>query len=573
MNKAIRQSFIITILLFLSTSGADAQVAIGEWRTHLSYNLGNLVMVTNEKVYCSTTGGLFYYNTSDNSINLLSKTEGLSDNGVDAMSWNTEKQLALLAYKNANLDLISGNEIINIPDIMKKQLPGDKTIYDVYFNGGKAYLSCGFGIVVVDIERFEISETYLIGENGDRLKVNQVTSDGDYLYAATDMGIRRADMSGNFLMDFNSWELVTGMPDSDGIFGSIVYYNNRLFAVYKDPLGEQDRIYYYDGSWVLYRDFPGSVCDEVRISGGNLLFTGEEGVEMMNTSFRFVDSYTGGNPRSASLGADGTLWIADNGRGLVKYDGVEEATIKPNGPLRSLAFDMASSDGILYAVSGGVTTTYNNIFRNASVHRFKDKLWNTKINYDYNDLITMAIDPSDPGHFFAGSWGYGLFEYRDWELEMVYDETNSSLQNVDRTGNIIRIGGVAYDQESNLWMTNTGVSAPISVLKADGTWKNFKFDGLLSSYPALGEVVVTRDNHIWGIINKGGGLFAMDHNGTIDNEEDDIYTLVSVEDENGNVITNDIYSMAEDQNGSLWLGTGQGILVFYSPSLLFENGR
>ena len=90
-------------------------------------------MVTDNKAFCSTTGGLFYYGLEDNSLEKLSKTDGLSDNGVVAMSWSEEDQLALLAYSNANLDILKGNQIINIPDIMKKQIPGDKSVYHISF--------------------------------------------------------------------------------------------------------------------------------------------------------------------------------------------------------------------------------------------------------------------------------------------------------------------------------------------------------------------------------------------------------------------------------------------------------
>ena len=38
------------------------------------------------------------------------------------------------------------------------------------------------------------------------------------------------------------------------------------------------------------------------------------------------------------------------------------------------------------------------------------------------------------------------------------------------------------------------------------------------------------------------------------------------------MITYDVRSLAEDQNGNLWLGTNQGILVIYSPSRLFTDG-
>ena len=39
---------------------------------------------------------------------------------------------------------------------MKKQISGDKKIYDIFFLDEYAYLSTGFGIVVLNLEKFEI---------------------------------------------------------------------------------------------------------------------------------------------------------------------------------------------------------------------------------------------------------------------------------------------------------------------------------------------------------------------------------------------------------------------------------
>ena len=194
------------------------------------------------------------------------------------------------------------------------------------------------------------------------------------------------------------------------------------------------------------------------------------------------------------------------------------------------------------------------------------------IHTDFRDLIALAVDPEDHEHLYAASWGYGLVEYRDGMLDAIYNETNSPLRSVLPGGNYIRLGGVAFDGDNNLWMTNTGVAEPISVLKRDGTWLSYSVDGILSDFNALGDILFTQEGHLWGIIPRGGGLFALNFNGTPENTDDDEYRLVSVEDENGQVITNEVYSFAEDMNGNLWLGTNQGILVIYSSGQLFPEG-
>lgn len=548
------------------------QLAVGEWESHLPYYFCTSVMIADDKAICSSTGGLFYYDLRDNNLSTLSKTDGLSDNSVSAMNWSETDQLALLAYENANLDILKGKEIINIPDILKKQIPGDKSINDIYFLGGKAYLSCGFGIVVVDIEKYEISDTYYIGEEGFALKVNQVCSDETYFYAATEEGIKRALITNPFLIDFNSWERVNDIPNPDGAFSGIASYNGRVFAVYDDPLSVQDKLYYYDGSWKEYGQYVESDCSEIRVAGEYMILSGKNGVQVMSSDFIFVRSYELGSPKSSIIDEDGILWIADYGRGMIKAEGIEEEAIRPNGPYSSIAYKMVSSGDKLYVVSGGVSSAYGNLYRSGTLHTYKEQNWGSNIKYDFLDLITLAVDPDDPNHIFAGSWGFGLVEYQDSKLVENYREENSSLQSIIPGGDVIRIGGVAFDNNKNLWMTNTKVAEPISVLKSDGSWKSFKVGGLLSPYPALGDVLITQDDHLWAIIPKGNGLFAMDFNGTIDNEDDDVYRLVSVVDEYGKVITNEIYSFAEDLNGNIWLGTDQGILVFYSPSSLFTNG-
>ena len=70
-----------------------------------------------------------------------------------------------------------------------------------------------------------------------------------------------------------------------------------------------------------------------------------------------------------------------------------------------------------------------------------------------------------------GIWTAGIQEQ---EISR-YNETNSSLQTII-PGPYVRIGGVALDPQGNLWMTNSNVAEPISVLKAG--WNMEEFPGV-----------------------------------------------------------------------------------------------
>jgi hypothetical protein len=551
----------------------DAQISLGQWRTHLPYRFCDLAEATDDRVYCSATGGLFSYNLTDNSIEKISKIDGLSDNGVSAMRWNGETETLILAYQNSNLDIIRQGMILNLPDIMKKQIPGDKSIYHIEFMGQRAYLSTGFGIVLVNLEKNEISETYYIGDNGQALKVNQVAVDGTYIYAATDRGLRKGLLSDPFLVDFNSWEMVSDIPDPTGSFRSVAFFKGALFASWNDPSGEQDLIYYNTGSgWAPYPYFTGLNCFELKDQGKFLTLVDENGSSVINDSWLIIKQLKSGHPRSASIDDNGDLWMADYGGGLITNQGGNKWSIIPNGPSTTSVYDLEASGNILYSVQGGVSGAWNNLFMTATLEYFMDEQWDTRTYPDARDLIALAADPANPFHLYAGSWGDGLLELAGGEDYIRYTESNSSLQSIIAGGDFIRIGGMAFDQQGNLWMTNTGVAEPISVLKSDGSWKSYRAGNLISEYSALGSILVTQAGNKWVIVPKGNGLFAMDDGYTIDDTSDDIYKKVSVVDKFGKVITNDVRSFAEDRNGNLWLGTNQGVLVIYGPYRLFTEG-
>ncbi len=566
-------SLLILCLTISFSASLKGQTKLGQWRTHLPYNYCNLAEATNDRVFASSTGGLFSYNLLDNSVELLSKIDGLSDNGISSMRWSDDLQTLILAYQSSNIDIIRDGLIMNLPDIMNKQIAGDKSIYDIYYYGTDAFLSTGFGIVVINLEKDEIRDTYFIGDNGEALKVNQVTVDATYIYAATDQGVRRGEIDDPFLIDFNSWEIITDIPNSGGAFSCIATLSEALFTSFQDPAGTQDVVYFNSGTgWNTYPDFSGRKCMEILNQGDVLTLVDESRVNLISSDYLVVQQLDTKSPRSASLDSEGNIWAADYGHGLMTtVDGVLMEII-PNGPFSTSIFSMASSGNILYASQGGVTGSWNNQFNYATLEVFKENTWDYNQNKSSRDLLAIAVDPADPQHVFAGSWGYGVHEYRDSVEVAVHNASNSSLQSIIPGGDFVRIGGLVFDPAGNLWVTNSNVAEPISVMKSDGTWKSFEADNILTDFNALGEIIVTRTNDKWGIIPKSNGLFAMRDMGTIDDISDDIYERVSIVDKYGKVITNDVRSLAEDQNGNLWLGTNQGILVIYSPYRLFTDG-
>ena len=69
------KTFTLLIAAWLVSISAVAQdgVSIGNWRTHLPYQKVIDVEPVGYKIYAATPFELFYYDTQDNSINILNK--------------------------------------------------------------------------------------------------------------------------------------------------------------------------------------------------------------------------------------------------------------------------------------------------------------------------------------------------------------------------------------------------------------------------------------------------------------------------------------------------------------------
>ena len=105
------------------------------------------------------------------------------------------------------LIFLINNIIYNIPDISRKYIPGKKEINRIRTNGKYAYLACSFGIVVIDLVKKEIYDTWKPGNGSETTEVWDIAFGNGKIYAATGMGVYSADIikSGIILL----WELDT----------------------------------------------------------------------------------------------------------------------------------------------------------------------------------------------------------------------------------------------------------------------------------------------------------------------------------------------------------------------------
>ena len=159
----------------------------------------------------------------------MSKVTGLSDVGMKQVAYSEELKITIITYENCNIDLIKNNQIINISDIKRKEITGLKLINNITLRDGIAYLSCTFGLVLIDLEKEEIKDTYKLIVAEYSCVINNMSYAGDNIFLSTSCGGFYADINSPFLNDFNSWSWAsTGSNISDIYYSET--FDTTLFA-------------------------------------------------------------------------------------------------------------------------------------------------------------------------------------------------------------------------------------------------------------------------------------------------------------------------------------------------------
>ena len=186
----------------------------------------------------------------------------------------------------------------------------------------------------------------------------------------------------------------------------------------------------------------------------------------------------------------------------------------------------------------------------------------------------MTIDPENENNVFFGAWGKGLYRYNNKGPFILYRDTNSSLNDRPAWRGWVGTGEGAFDDDGNFWTTNTYNKKALSVLKKNGLWKFFDFSDLIAlDETVVYDLLIDDNGYKWIVLPRANSIIVFDDNGTIDNEADDrSIRLTSVEGQ-GNIPGSRGIKLEKDKDGTIWMGTSDGISVHFNPSRVFEEGQ
>lgn len=583
----------LIIILLLPTCGllihafpaqASNNLPVGHWRHHLPNHNVIKVEEAPEKIISATNYSLIILNKDDNSIERINKIHGLSDFDISTMAYAPKQKAILLGYENGNIDVVINNSFMNLTDILEASIIGSKRINSIYIDDDRALLACAFGIVTLSLSDWLIYDTWYIGPFGSIVNVYDVLIAKDQIYAATNAGLLAASLDAANLADYRHWNKIDVSGTPNETINMIALHGGRIFVNKHDNNGN-DKIYFMeDETWHLF-DIPGSEPIEstrsLRTSHDHLILSHDYNIKIFDAEMKLVKtvySYRPGGVRANDALYDSRqyLWAGDRQYGLVRELGPEtfEKIVLP-GPPYANSFGLATANGRLWVAPGAISYNGANSWNRNGIFLLDKGAWNTFNRNDFDeladvaDIISVTADPNNHNRAFAASWYGGLIELNPDGVVALYNEENSTLQKRTETNDWLRAGGVAIDRNGNVWVTNSEVDRPLSVKKPDGTWMAFTSGGTFGTQTRVREIIIDNSNQKWVNI-PGNGIFLFKEH-SLENTNNFEARRLTTQANNGNLPSNSVHSMAVDHNGYVWVGTEEGVGVFYSPHQAFSG--
>ena len=450
------------------------------------YEPQQIVKVSSNKLFVRASNDLYSYNMSDHSITTYDKVNTLNDTYITHIAWNASAKRLIIVYQNSNIDLIDLNDnVTNISALYTKSMTQDKTVNSIYINEQYAYLATNFGVVKVNVQRAEITESYILDQ-----KINTVGISGNQIYIRNTNGNILSGLLSDNLIDPHNWSTPESVPSD---------------------------VFNVDNSdWT-------------------------ENIELVKT-------------------------------------------LQPEGPKHNFFGFMTFANGQLYtstSVAGGSFRTGGIQVKNNDdwqIYQDTDLTAITGLtNYSY--VTSLAIDPKNPNHVFAGARN-GLYEFLDGQLVKQYNNSNSPIGlYLGNAPEFQMITGAVCDNEGNVWCLNSQ-STTASLLKMNiesGEWTSYDLPDLMKltiksmthSLGCMTNMIVDSQGYIW-FINDHHDLDSFYCFDPKTGQFISIYKGFSNQD---GTTYNDYrpHCLLETAEGDIWIGTKVGPFVLdyanrYTPN-------
>ena len=512
---------VLTFCSLLVALSAQAET----WTTHFAYNNVTQIAMSPDEVFAISDGSLFSVNKQSEKITKYDRQSGLHGTGINCIHYDATGKQLIIAYANGKIDVLSANGVRYISDLYDKDMTQQKTIYNVTIQGRTAYLSTHYGIQTMDLRENKLVDSYWLRPGGQETPIQDVLLTFDSIFAFASDSLYSAALTDN-LVDYTYWKR-----------------EKRSARILPDATKGK----------------------------------------------RYVD----GN----------NTWSAGGSVGITRVTPTETLHYKPEGPLVNKPYRLTATKDGVWVVPGGRWATQNN--EPGVVMRYDGTNWfNISTQYIQSktgmlalDFMNVAVDPKNKNHYYVTSFGTGLYEFDHDTLVRhdIADSTKNLLTSVSpkKPARYTRIDFAMYDKENNLWLLNANDELyQIICIDTMSNWHGLTIleggnifylatpGGFImdNTHPDYKWICAARYNTCVYLVDDGGTRF--------DSSDDRMIRRFKWTNQNGLPFEPEfIYTMAQDQQGRIWIGTNIGAAyidtggdyftsdAIVQPDVMDENGE
>jgi ligand-binding sensor domain-containing protein len=527
---------------------------IGSWRVHHSY-AGTIQVVKGDKIYTATPEAIFSTNKTGQ-FEYYNKLTGLSDASIATIQWDSETEQLVVAYTNNNIDVIKGGLVKNIYDLVRTSRI--QKINSIYCEKGMAYVNTNIGVVVIDLFKYEIKESWILGSSGNILEVFSLTKGSGNWYAATQNGIYTTPITNTNIADAKSWTVFYNAANSLPVkkisstpTGLIIEKNDSLLLI--QPAATT--ILFYKASeqikaWQFTEQKITIATTDKQTSKARVhQFTIGNATGLI---FEQPDTFI--NPNDCIF-SNGIIWLSDSVTGLIQLDLSSNSFVKmiPGGPGGQITTALlASSTGLL---------TASNTKKGWAI--LENGKWQAQKGLDsVTGVQSIAINHLDNSIWLTTS-ELGVAKWQNNKVQL-FNPRNSSLMGT--TNNSCFTSGVVPDSKGNSWVSNTGTTKSIHVYQPDGKWTGFTNPFGMTD---VGTLEIDDIGQIWGTTKNANGLLVYNPGSSLTSSTDDRWKQYKAGTGIGNLPSNQVNCAAKDKNGFIWVGTDRGIGIIQCVENIF----
>ena len=573
---------ILTVSLFYGQQNKlsiETETSIySNWNTYFSYNLISSIDNGESVIYFASYNSIFSYDTSSNQIEKFDTLNELSGDEISAFYYSEINNNIVIGYSSGFLQIIdlNSNSIINIYDILNKPTipPNKKTINDFFQSGDQLLISTGYGVSIYNLNGYEFGDTYYIGDFATQINVTSTFIHENFIYASSpDLGILRANINSN-LIDFNNWQTI--------YFGDIqeLFYDGENIFFYTD--NSIMRINDEEITSILTLE---NQIININSSDSKFIIITDEKCLIYNDQLTQlvyeIDSETYSSGFNEGIIKDNYIYIATNEKGvlIINNNSGDFSYLKPDGPLENDIFSVETLNNKTWVSYGNYTEYFNPYPLKFSGLSNYDENLNSWFNISKDsipesavNLNNISINPFNNDNVFISSFEGGILEIEDLNIIEFYDNNNSGLESLsinDPLYESVRISDIEFDQNGVLWILNSRIDSPLKSFNLENnSWNSYDFTEIINDgfQDELGfnDIEVDDYGNKWIAGLRSGLIGFNNESGT--NQLRKVFSQ-----DQSNMPSSYVKSIAVDNNNHLWIGTIQGLRVLYNTSNFFDT--